>query len=104
MDKGIFLEGKPLKLSDLCNMYIDLLHKTRYANPSYHSSKLKAKIEKFYGNKLSFCDLGRFNTYLVYNSNISMDFAIRQAYTLGLQDIITANSLYEEINNTWKSA
>ena len=87
-------------------MYIDLLQNTIYANPSYRSSKLKAKLEKFYGDKLSFCDLGRINIYLVYNSNISMDFAIRQAYTLGSQDILTdsATSLHEEINNTWKSA
>ena len=106
VDKEIFLEGKIPKLSDLCNMYIDLLQNTRYANPSYRSSKLKAKREKFYGDKLSFCEPVRFNTYLVFNSNISMDFVIRQAYTLGLQDILTdsATSLHEEMNNTWKSA
>ena len=95
-----------LKLSDLCNMYIDFRQNTRYANPSYRSSKLKAKLEKFNGDKLSFCDLGRFNTYLVYNSNISMDFAIRQAHTIGSQATLTdsATSFHGEINNTWKSA
>ena len=87
VDKEIFHEGKILKLSDLCNMYIDLLQNTRYANPSYRSSKLKVKFEKFYGEKLSFCDLGGFNTYLVYNSNISMDFAIRQVRRTYLQTL-----------------
>ena len=45
VDKDIFLTGKILKLSDLCNMYIALLQNTRYANTSYCSSKLKAKLE-----------------------------------------------------------
>lgn len=85
IDDRIIENNTVMKLSDLCNEYTTLLSTTNY--PSiYRNEKLKKKMLSKYDDKISFT-LDSTVGYLVYNSSISTDVAIKTAYELGCRDI-----------------
>ena len=89
VDREILKGQAILKLTDLCEHYINHLKDTDYHNLDYRSSKLKLKLEKHYGVQIAFCSLGKYKTHLVYNRNIDVNTAIQHAYELGSRDIIS---------------
>ena len=72
-----------------------------FVNLSHRSSKLKDK--KYMATSCLFVILVDSKTYLMYNSDVGMNFAIRQAYTLNshgkLTDLVT--HLHREMNRAW---
>ena len=60
-----------LKLVYLNEIYIAELHETPHANPKHNSSKLKAKLEKKFSNKIAFCKVDKGGGY-----NISYTFTL----------------------------
>ena len=86
-------------LVELNKLYIDELEKTDFPNPNYRSSKLKAKLEHSdLKNILGFSLLNKgdstFSTYIVFNSGIDVDTAIRSAYDIGSKDHIIDVAMY----------
>lgn len=77
-----------LQLSDLTQTYVDSLKKSNYSNPDYRNEKLKSKLErhKLFQGKLSFCEVGKFKSCLLYSADVGIQMAIKQAFQLGLQD------------------
>ena len=91
-----------MKLSDSCEMYVSALEETKHSKPGYKAEKLKKKKKKLeksdtYGQTLPFCSLnsgGKFELYIVYNSDMSTDRAVTVAYELGSTDIVQHVALY----------
>ena len=46
VNEDIMISYEILKLTDLCNMYIEELKGTPFANPNYRAGHLKSKLEK----------------------------------------------------------
>ena len=91
VDANILQKMAVMKLDHLRDSYIDHLRGTEYSNEGYRSQKLKAKLMKQYGKKISFQPLrsesgGSFETYLVFNSMADLGKAVMQAYLLGKAD------------------
>ena len=90
IDEEIMNRKKILKLSDLLTLYTDYLEKTSFPNPNFRSYKLKKKIENSdaYQGRLAFCHMGEFQSYILYNSCIDLDSAVRESYRLGTTDTL----------------
>ena len=76
-----------VKLIYLTEVYNHSLHKST-AGSEYRRENLKLKIVKHYGDKLSFCPLGNFKTYLVYSSRIPIERAMISCFELGTKDTV----------------
>ena len=99
VDDEILGRCKVLRLSDLCEKYKDELKDTPFANPKYRAGKLKSKFEKHeaYKGKLSFCKVsakGKFESFLVYSTGMSLDKAIQSTHELHSVDAITDVALF----------
>ncbi|MCG7882443.1 MAG: hypothetical protein JAY96_12745 [Candidatus Thiodiazotropha endolucinida] len=99
-------DRKVIKLSDLVNTYISVLEGTKFANPEYRGSKLKAKLESVYGKEIAFTQLqseGKFMSQLVFSSHIKLEEAIQSAFILGSKDSLTeaADYLRKSIQNAY---
>ena len=83
-----------LKLCDLKELYVSHLEETEFPNPNYRATKLKDKLQNHpkFSSALSFCQLSesgpQYHGYIIYNSSMSIDDAIRKAYVLGSCNII----------------
>ena len=88
VDEEVLEQKYIKKLSDLCRLYISSLENTDYANPSFRGENLKKKLENHYCDRLSFCSLGKFRSYILYSSDIDMNKAMRYAYELGSRDML----------------
>ena len=91
INKSILDERKLLKLSYLRDLYIKELQNTKFPNSDYRNENLKAKIEKhhLYADTVSFISFGdmpRSQFYILYDSSLSVEEAIRLAYKLGNKD------------------
>ena len=91
VDANFLQKMAVMKLDQLRDSYIDHLRGTEYSNEGYRSQKLKAKLMKQYGKKISFQPLrsesgGCFETHLVFNSMADLGKAVMQAYLLGKAD------------------
>ena len=90
VDANILQKMDVMKLDHLRETYVNHLRKTEYSNEGYRSEKLKAKLLKHYGEKISFQSLttstGPFQSYLVFNSKADLGKAVMQAYLLGKAD------------------
>ena len=99
---------KVLKLTDLRNTYTSELENTKHANPDYRSEKLKHKLEVHepFKNKLSFCDMGKFQSYIVFSSAIDVNSAVKQAFQLGSTDVIeqTGKNIRQSIMDAYSTA
>ena len=77
-----------MKLSDLCELYIEHLCQTPFPNPKYRSEKLKFKLtnHEVYGSKLCFVELDRqgekFQSYLVFSCDLDLPSAVKNGYLL----------------------
>ena len=88
-----------MKHSDSCEMYVYALEETKHSKPGYKAKKLKKKLEKSdtYGQKQPFCSLSsgrKFKSYIVYNSDVSTDRAVRLAYELDSTNMVQDIALY----------
>ena len=91
IDKEVLQDKTIVKLADLVQIYISSLQETNYPNANYRGEKLKLKLEKHekYYNKVSFCCLGTFKSYILYSNDIDMHRAMKYSYELGSRDMIT---------------
>ena len=77
-----------MKLSDLCELYIEHLCQTPFPNPKYRSEKLKSKLtnHEVYGSKLCFVELDRqgekFQSYLAFSCDLDLPSAVKNGYLL----------------------
>ena len=87
---------KKLKLADLRQVYILYLEKTEHINLNYQNEKLKTKLEGHdpFKRKLLFCDMGIFQTCIVYSSAIDVHTAVKLAFQLGTTDVIKKPGLH----------
>ena len=71
MENDVLNNLKVLKLADLRNTYVSELENTEHANPDYRSEKLKHKLDVYqpFKDKLSYCDMGKFQSYVVFSSS-----------------------------------
>ena len=90
LQKDVFQNVKILKLSDLRKIYIDILEDGEHRNPDYRSRKLKHKLESHepFKDKLSFCDMGKFQSYILFSSDIDTHTAVKHAFELASMDMI----------------
>lgn len=79
-----------MKLSNFRETYESILAQTKCANPNYRSHKVKHKLEHHvpFQGKLSFCDLGRFQFYILFSSEIDVNMALKLAYQLLSMDVV----------------
>ena len=99
VDEEILSKSRILKLSDLNEQYKEALKDTQFANSKYRSSKLKSKLEKcdVYKGRLSFCKVdgkGKFESYLVYSSQIGVEKAIQSMHDLSSSDTMSDVALF----------
>ena len=97
--KKIIQSQRIMKLSDSCEMYVSALEETKHSKPGYRAEKLKKKLEKSDtdGQTLPFCSLnsgGKFELYIVYNSDVSTDRAVKLAYELSSTHMVQDVALY----------
>jgi hypothetical protein len=91
IDEHVIGDLQVAKLSGLCQIYISRLEDTEFPNADYRGEKLKVKLEKYYGDKLSFTPLDsndKFRTLLVYSSQIDVGTAVKCSYELGTMDMM----------------
>lgn len=88
IDTEVLRDERMVKLSDFTEMYNVCLQENGLENADYRGENLKIKLQKHYEEKLSFCSLGKFQTYIVYNAGVSTEKAMRCCYELGSKDII----------------
>uniref|UniRef100_UPI00358EEDC6 uncharacterized protein n=1 Tax=Myxine glutinosa TaxID=7769 RepID=UPI00358EEDC6 len=106
--KEIIAEKKIMKLSVLLKVYTNRLQDSPHPNPNFRSTNLKKKLEKYdaYQRSLGFCQMGDFQSYLVYNTQINVDSAVRKAYQLASEDTVALvgtqmhQSIQEAYNNS----
>ena len=110
IDNEILEQKKMKRFSDLRTLYVSYLQHTEFSNPEYQGDKLKEKLLKqhIYSECLSFCPLSdsttQFHGYIVYNSTVTINEAIRNAYRLGSSDITQecGNLVHDAITETYK--
>lgn len=88
IDEDVLHESKIVKLTDLCHLYISALEETDHPNPNFRGENLMEKLENHYLDRVSFCSLGTFRSYILYSSDIDMNKAIQYSYELGSRDTI----------------
>ncbi len=96
IDREIIHCQKVMKLSDLCQMYVSTLEKTKFPNPNYRRDNLKKKITSKYGEKLACTKLdgNQFQPYLVYSTALDAASAVKVGYELGNKDLIKEVGCY----------
>ena len=100
VEREVVIEQNVLRLSDLREAYVTVLATLDCESPNYRSNKLKLKLEqcqRFQG-KLSFCELGKFQTYIIYSSEISTQTAMKLVYQLASVESI--ENLGSQIHKT----
>lgn len=88
VDDVVLKQRNILMLKNLCDTYRHTLENSDHKNPNFRSENLKTKLEKHYGSHLSFCPLGQFHSYILYNSNVEINQVMKYAYELGSKDVI----------------
>ena len=94
VEQEVLISKRMLKLCDLKELYVSHLEETEFPNPNYRATKLKDKLQNHpkFSSALSFCQLSesgpQYHGYIIYNSSMSIDDAIRKAYVLGSCNII----------------
>lgn len=99
IEEEIIQKKQTCTLVELNKMYIAELQKTNFPNPNHRSSKLKEKLESSdMKDKLGFSHLDKggttYSAYIVYNSGITVELAIKAAYELGSRDHIIEVAMY----------
>ena len=68
----VLKEGKAVKMSELLERYVDKLSQEGVNTPCYRSSKLKNRLLKSFGNRLSYHQpLDRSQSEIVYSSHVT---------------------------------
>ena len=88
VNSEILENNNTLKRSELTAFYNLRLEDNGLKNPDYRGENLKIKLKKHFEEKLSFCSLGNFRTYIVYHADVSLEHVMRCCYELGCKDTI----------------
>ena len=90
IEKEVLADHNVVKLSDLRETYVSSLKENNFYNPDYRSHKRKMKLERHepFRNRLSFCELGKFKSYILFSSSIELQTAMKQAFQLGSLDML----------------
>lgn len=90
IENDVLHEHKVLRLSDLREKYVAILDENHCSNPDYRSHKLKQKLDRHepFQGKLSFCEMGKFQSSILFSTAITVETAIRHAFQLGSIDMV----------------
>lgn len=99
IDYDVLMKKNIVTLTDLRTQYVAKLEETPHPNSEYRSENLKTKLERHYDNRIAFCSLGSFKSYILYRTDIDVNSVVRRAYELGSKDVIQqAGDQLHEVN------
>ena len=94
VETKVIKQEEIVRLSDLCEHYINTLQTTDFENPEYRADKLKRKLEKHDLGKricfVSFENTGKYTSQLIYSQSIKTAEAIQMAYKLGSNNSVSS--------------